>query len=145
MCIVCGTIVKSAIIWQAHVIKRSHLENLASLQKKQKQINSQAAKSNHADVNVDKKRPASPPTSDAKKGAFSSTNGKPKGILKKVTDYSSSEGSSDEETKPVPDVAIKSEPGVEQPVTNGILKLKLAVLYQRKGVKRRFPRAVFSV
>ncbi|XP_064079466.1 zinc finger protein 830-like [Macrobrachium nipponense] len=120
MCIVCGTIVKSAIIWQAHVIKRSHLENLASLQKKQKQINSQAAKSNHADVNVDKKRPASPPTSDAKKGAFSSTNGKPKGKLGLRITLHLKEVVTKKQNKPVPDVAIKSEPGVEQPVTNGV-------------------------
>lgn len=38
MCVVCGTVVKSAIIWQAHVNKRSHLENLTRLKQKQQQV-----------------------------------------------------------------------------------------------------------
>ena len=39
MCVVCGIEVKSAIIWKAHVNKKSHLDNLKNLQEKQEKVN----------------------------------------------------------------------------------------------------------
>lgn len=38
MCIVCGVPVKSKIIWQAHINKRSHKENLSRLKEKQEKV-----------------------------------------------------------------------------------------------------------
>ncbi|KAF2357212.1 Zinc finger C2H2-type [Trinorchestia longiramus] len=40
MCIVCGCPVKSAILWQSHIIKKSHIENLKNLKEKQHLLNS---------------------------------------------------------------------------------------------------------
>ncbi|XP_018021586.1 zinc finger protein 830 [Hyalella azteca] len=40
MCVVCGCVVKSAILWQSHVIKKSHIDNLKNLQEKQQLLNS---------------------------------------------------------------------------------------------------------
>ncbi|KAK7067250.1 hypothetical protein SK128_020015 [Halocaridina rubra] len=122
MCIVCGTPVKSAIIWQAHVNKRSHLENLVALKKKQQVINAQQSKSSKSNVGESLKRPLSPEAQSSNKKAPSNSNTvKPKGILKNVSNYSSSESSGDEEeSKPPPTLAIKTEPGTAQSTTNGV-------------------------
>lgn len=119
MCVVCGTTVKSAIIWQAHVNKRSHQENLTALKKKQQQLNAPHLSSGSSKKEDSFKRPASPGSeSQSKKKAPS----KPKGILKNVAStYSSSSESEDEDPQeqmpppqqPPPSSApqIKSENG----------------------------------
>ncbi|XP_037777322.1 zinc finger protein 830-like [Penaeus monodon] len=121
MCIVCGTVVKSAIIWQAHVNKRSHLENLTRLKQKQQQLNSQQSSSNHKN-NVPQKRAASPPPQASNKKQATSAAAKPKGILKKISTYSSSSDSEGEETKPAehPVKQIKTEDGETKATGNGL-------------------------
>ncbi|RXG57999.1 Zinc finger protein [Armadillidium vulgare] len=93
MCIVCGIPVKSKIIWQAHVNKRSHKENLTRLKEKQEKLSQlQYQKSDKKD----KKRPLFPDASSkVKKVKNQHSKPKPKGILKNLGGYSSSE----EETK----------------------------------------------
>ncbi|KAK8751368.1 hypothetical protein OTU49_014422 [Cherax quadricarinatus] len=123
MCIVCGTVVKSVIIWQAHVNKRSHLENLAALKKKQQQLNNQQLSNNKNSTKPPggQKRPASPLSQSSNKKAPTSSF-KPKGILKKVTTYSSSDDSADEgETKPILAPQIKEEKSEStKEVSNGV-------------------------
>lgn len=129
MCVVCGTTVKSAIIWQAHVNKRSHQENLAALKKKQQQLNTISTSTSSSRVTREgesRKRPASPDThSHNKKSAPPS---KPKGILKKVTTYSSSDESEDEkvnEATPPQEAQpslpeVKTENGHRESHSNGV-------------------------
>ncbi|XP_045606620.1 zinc finger protein 830 [Procambarus clarkii] len=121
MCVVCGTVVKSAIIWQAHVNKRSHLENLTSLKKKQQQLNNQplSSKSSSAKSSGQLKRPASPVAQSPNKRAATSAS-KPKGILKKVSINSSSDDSDEEEQKPVLATQIKEENGTTKEISNGV-------------------------
>ncbi|XP_071532950.1 zinc finger protein 830 [Panulirus ornatus] len=121
MCVVCGTVVKSAIIWQAHVNKRSHLENLAALKKKQQQLNNQQLSSSSSENKQigGQKRHASP-IAQAPNKKVASEPLKPKGILKKVSTYSSVEESSDEEeTKPLQMMHVKAENGDTKEISNG--------------------------
>lgn len=98
MCIVCGVPVKSAIIWQAHINKRSHLENLIKLKQKQKQLNSNVGTKSTSNDSQNFKRPASPPpASEKQKKKTTKDIVKPKGILKNISTYSDSESDSDSE------------------------------------------------
>lgn len=103
MCIVCSVPVKSAIIWQAHINKRSHLENLIKLKQKQKQLNSNVGTKSAASAS--QKRSASPPSSKQQKKKNTDSIVKPKGILKKISTYSDSDSGSEPEDKK-PDVEL---------------------------------------
>ncbi|KAG0711767.1 Zinc finger protein 830 [Chionoecetes opilio] len=117
MCIVCGTTVKSAIIWQAHVNKRSHQENLTALKKKQQQLNTQHYSCGSSSNNTKSKtregeslkRPASPDTHAHRKKL--APGFKPKGILKNVTTtYTSSDESDEDDMNAMPPPPPPSEP-----------------------------------
>lgn len=83
MCVVCGCRVTSAIVWQAHVAKKSHLENLANLKQKQSLLNNHVKrKSTHASADA-------PPMKKASNVPTVSPF-KPKGILKGIKSYDSS-------------------------------------------------------
>ncbi|XP_069937697.1 zinc finger protein 830 isoform X2 [Cherax quadricarinatus] len=98
MCIVCGTVVKSVIIWQAHVNKRSHLENLAALKKKQQQLNNQQLSNNKNSTKPPggQKRPASPLSQSSNKKAPTSSF-KPKGVPEGFFDTDETISNSQEE------------------------------------------------
>jgi len=108
MCIVCGVPVKSAIIWQAHVNKRSHLESLVKLKQKQKQLNSNVG-TKSASSSSPFKRPASPPPLQQQKKKATDSKIKPKGILKKISTYSDSDSGSEDENE-------DKKPKIEPPV-----------------------------
>ncbi|KAK3871309.1 hypothetical protein Pcinc_023535 [Petrolisthes cinctipes] len=132
MCVVCGTVVKSAIIWQAHVNKRSHQENLTNLKQKQQQLNSHQTNRNSTSSSKQvttggaQKRPSSPPPNPpAKKVAVEQV--RPKGILKNsATRASTSDDESDEDEvpaqTPIPVTVpqIKVENGESTDSTNGV-------------------------
>ncbi|XP_076049239.1 zinc finger protein 830 [Oratosquilla oratoria] len=115
MCIVCGVPVKSAIVWQAHINKRSHLENFVKLKQKQQQLNNLPQQSSQSTSGV--KRPLSPSNED--KALVKKS--KPKGILKSINQYSSSsEDEEEEDVKPQPLVAIQQTVKEENVSTNGL-------------------------
>lgn len=90
MCVVCGCRVTSAIVWQAHVAKKSHLENLANLKQKQYLLNNPIAAAKRKPTFT---APDAPPSK--KPSVPTAPEFKPKGILKGLKSYESS--SSDEE------------------------------------------------
>ncbi|KAB7503750.1 Zinc finger protein [Armadillidium nasatum] len=99
MCIVCGIPVKSKIIWQAHVNKRSHKENLTRLKEKQEKVfnilNIFLANFNIKNPTKKIKKDLYPRIASSKVKKIKNQHSKPKGILKNLGGYSSSE----EETK----------------------------------------------
>jgi len=110
-CIVCGVVVKSEIIWKAHVAKKSHIENLKSLKQRRELLNNPAPlkKRKAPPLNKSQLPPEKVAKAEVKKEVF-----KPKGILKGVkSNYSSSSESEEEDTK---NGEVKVGPAAPEPV-----------------------------
>lgn len=92
-CVVCGIVIKSEILWKAHVLKKSHKENLDKLKQAQKALNNPlvAARKRKAPKFVDQ----CPPKKLQKTEMPKAESVKPKGILKSIN-YDSSSSSEDD-------------------------------------------------
>lgn len=118
MCIVCGCHIKSAIVWQAHIAKKSHTENLKKLQQHQQLLNSS--------VNNQKRKASFTPAAaiPSKKFATESIVNpvKPKGILKSIKSYESSDS---DEDAPEQHLGLNSEKSSESPPQSTDVKEEL--------------------